>query len=77
MTGFPQSSLPGGIGPLWPDLIRGPSAHGLVPWASTSSWALAISADTTWMPGTSPGKGCLGLHRGSHLSILHYRNCST
>ena len=36
MTGFPQSSLLGEMGPLWPDLIREPSAHGLVPWASTS-----------------------------------------
>ena len=36
MTGFPQNLLPEGIGPSWPDLIRGPLAHGLVPWASTS-----------------------------------------
>jgi hypothetical protein len=51
----------------WPGLTR----------PSTSSWALVISAAKTWMPGTSPGKGYLQLHRGSHRSILHCFNCLT
>src|SRR5262245_39879009 len=43
-------------GPLWPDLFRGPSAHGLDPWAPTSS-SLAVSLPRkTWMAGTSPAK---------------------
>src|SRR5208282_6347468 len=36
--------------PSWPDLFRGPSAHGLVPWASASSNA----TEKAWITGTSP-----------------------
>jgi hypothetical protein len=44
---------------------------------STSCWAMVISAVKTWVPGTSPGKGCLQLHCSSRRSIPHCPNCST
>jgi hypothetical protein len=50
---------------------------GLDPAIYVFSGALVISAAKTWMPGTSPDKGYLQLHRGSRRSILHCRNCST
>jgi len=51
------------IGPLfssWPGLSRGPSAHGLVPWASTPE-------TRTWMCGTSPRKTTSDRFLRAHL----------
>src|SRR5271163_3767771 len=61
----------------WSGSTRGPSAHGLDPWASTSYWALVISSAKAWMPGSSPGKGRLQLYCGSRGPIPRCRNYST
>jgi hypothetical protein len=54
-----EGRLPCHFGPKftpWPGLSRGPSAHGLDPWASMSSKPRGPVAKT-WVPGTSPGTG--------------------
>ena len=63
-------------------MLRRPLDNQRSPWPgltrlSTSSWALVVSAAETWMPGSSPGRGYLQLHRGSQRTIPHCRNCST
>ena len=53
---------------LWPGSARGPSAHGLDPWASTRNGTGVRGLP--WMPGPRPGKTVIGCNRNGASAQL-------